>query len=77
MCENLSIVMCFKTVRLTTIRNGLKQTRSTSGGFGLLQMTLELGTEECARLPREWIVRSCIGWRGERNISYKGVEASL
>ena len=26
--------------------------------------------------PRGWIVRSHIGWRGERNISYKGVETS-
>ena len=32
---------------------------------------------EDAGLQGGWIVRSHIGWRGERNISYKGVETSL
>ena len=29
------------------IRNGLKRTISASGGLGLLQMVLELGTKRC------------------------------
>ena len=41
--------MCFKTVRLMAIRNGPKLTISTSGGFRLLQMVLELDTVWCAR----------------------------
>ena len=32
---------------------------------------------EDARPRRGWIVRSHIGWRGERNTLYKGVEISL
>ena len=62
------------------IRNGPKRTISTSGGLGLLQMISELAIEWCAsedtRTQEGWIVRSHIGWRGERNISYKGVETS-
>ena len=60
------------------ICNGPKRTISANGGFGPLQMVLEPGTERCAmedtRSPRGWIVRSHIGWRGERSIPYKGVE---
>ena len=40
--------MNFKTVRLTTIRNGPKRMIFVSGGFGLLQMVLESDTERCA-----------------------------
>ena len=59
------------------IRNGSKRTISVSSGFGLLQMVLELDTGWCAcEDAGGWIVRSHIGWRGERNISYKGVETS-
>ena len=47
-------------------------TISISGGFGLLQMVLEpeleLDIERCASedvgLPRGWILRSYIRWRG-------------
>ena len=35
---NFSLAYGFKTMRLTTIRNGPKQTLSTSGGLRLLQM---------------------------------------
>ena len=35
-------------MRLTTIRNGPKQTVSVSGGLGLLQMVSELDTGRCA-----------------------------
>ena len=63
------------------IHNGPKQTISANGGFGLLQMVSDSGTERCAMedtgSPRGWIVRSHIGWRGERNIPYKGVETLL
>ena len=72
--------MHFKTMRLTTIHNGPKRTISTSGGFELLQMVSEPNTGRCASVdvgpPRGWIVRSHVGWRGERSISYKGVETS-
>ena len=40
--------MRFKTVRLTTIRNGSKQTISASGGLWLLQMVSESDTGSCA-----------------------------
>ena len=40
--------MRFKTVRPTTIRNGPKQTISTSGGLELLQMASKLETRQCA-----------------------------
>ena len=39
-----------------------------AGGFGLLQIVLELDTR--------WIVRSHIDWRAEWNISYKSVETA-
>ena len=39
---------------------------SASGGFGLLEMVLELDTGQCVtRLQGGWIVRSHIGWGGE------------
>ena len=67
-------------VRLTVICNGLKWIISTSSGLGLMQMVSEPVTERCASVDTEpstgWIVRSLIGWRGERNIPYKGVETS-
>ena len=63
-----------------TIHNGPKRTISTSGGLGLLQMVLESDTGRCAsedaRPPMGGFVRSHIGWRGEQNISYKGVKTS-
>ena len=72
--------MRFKTVRLTTIHNGPKRTIYASGGLGLLLMVSKPNIGRCssedAGLPRGWIVRSHIGWREERNISYKGVETS-
>ena len=53
---------------------------SASGGLGLLQLVSELDTRWCAIKDtgprREWIVGSHIGWRGEQNILYKGVETS-
>ena len=63
---------------MTAIRNGPKQTISVRGGLKLLGMVSELDTK-CvpARTlgPKgKWIVRSHIGWRGERNILYEGVE---
>ena len=67
--------MQFKTVRLMAIRNRPKRTIYTSGGLGLLQMVLESPARTLG--PQEgWIVRSHIGWRGEQNIPYKGVETS-
>ena len=43
-------------------------------------MVSEPGSERCASKdagrPRGWIVRSHIGWSGERNISIKGVKTS-
>ena len=39
--------MRFKTVSLTAIRNEPKRIICASGGFGLLQMILELDTEQC------------------------------
>ena len=46
-----------KSLRLTAIHNGPKQRISTSGGFELLQIVLELDTGQCAReeagSPRE------------------------
>ena len=57
------------------IHNKLKQTISASGELWLLQMVSELNTRRCASedvgTPREWIVRSHICRRGERNIPYK------
>ena len=62
------------------IRNGSKRTIFASGGLGLLQTVSELDTGRCASEDtgplREWIVRSHMGWRRERSISYKGVETS-
>ena len=61
----------------------LKRTLYASGELGLerLQIILELDTGWCASEdigpPRGWIVRSHVGWRGERNIVYKSVEISL
>ena len=46
----------------------------------MLQMVSEPDTRRCASkdadLQRGWIVRSHIGWRGERNVPLKGVETS-
>ena len=60
------------------IRNEPKRTIYASCGFGLLQMVSEPVTGCCANEdvghPRGWIVRSHLGWRGERTIPYKGVE---
>ena len=41
-------------------------------------MVLELVTGQCANndVGPGWIVRSHLDWRGEQNISYKGVETS-
>ena len=54
------------------ICNGLKQTISANRSLGLLQMVSEPDTEQCAskdaRPLRGWIVRSHLGWRGERRI---------
>ena len=63
-----------KIVRLTTIQNGSKRTISASGRLELLQMISKLNTGACvseeAGPQGEWIVRSHIDWRGERNIPY-------
>ena len=44
-------------------------------------MVSESDTDQCdsedVGLQGEWIMRSHIGWRGERNILYEGVETSL
>ena len=62
------------------ISNGIKRTIFASGGLELLQMESKPDIGRCASEeagpPRGWIVRSHIGWRGERNIPYKGVETS-
>ena len=67
-------------MRLTAICNGSKRTISASGGIELLDMVLEPDTGRCASEdagpPRVVIVRSHVGWRGERSIPYKGVETS-
>ena len=67
--------MCFKIVKLTTIRNGPKRTISTCGGFRLLQMVLEPDTEQCTSVGG---VDCEIPHRmeRERNIPYKDVETS-
>ena len=73
--------MRFKTVRLTAIRNGSKQTISISGSLGLLQIVSKSDIERCASEDAGsqggWIVRSHSGWRGERSIPDKSVEISL
>ena len=50
------------------------------GGLKLLQIVSGLDTKQCVRgnvgPQGGWIVRSYIGWRGERNISYKSMETS-
>ena len=55
-----------------------RRTISTSGEIGPLQIVLESSTGRCASEDagslRGWIVRSHIGWRGERSIPYKGVK---
>ena len=67
-------------MRFKTLRGNPKRTISVSDGLELLQMTSELDTGQCVSEDvgpqRKWIVRSHIGWRGKRNISYKGVETS-
>ena len=67
-------------MRLIAIRNRPKQTISSSGRFGLLQMVSELDIGQCASenvgTLREWIVRSHVGYRGEQNIPYKDMETS-
>ena len=67
-------------MRLTTICNGSERTIFASSGFWLLQMLLEPDTGRCVNedvgSQGEWIVRSHISWREERNIPYKGVETS-
>ena len=75
--------MCSKIVRLMTIRNWPKWTISANGGLGQLQMVSELDTGRCASEDIELpmgvnceVVRSHIGWSGERNISFRGVETS-
>ena len=56
-------------------------TISASSEFRLLQMVSKLDTRWCASEDagpqKEWIVRSHIGFRGERNILCKCVETSL
>ena len=42
--------MRFKTIRLTTVCNGLKQTISTSGGFWLLEMVSKPVARRCEAL---------------------------
>ena len=46
------------------------------GGFGRVPHRLEKGTSanEDVGPRREWIVMSHIGWGGEQNTFYKGVE---
>ena len=67
-------------MKLTTIHNGPKQTISTSGEFGGLQMVSEQDTDRCVSKDVEpWKGVDCEihhRWRGERNIPYKGVEIS-
>ena len=54
--KTISSRRVLKTVRITAIRNEPKQTISSSNGLRLLQMVLELVTEQCAKkdtgLPR-------------------------
>ena len=65
-------------MRLTAIRNELKRRISVSGELGLLQIVseLNLGNVLTRTLGPKgvWIVRSYIGWKGERSIPYKGCE---
>ena len=62
------------------ICNESKRTISVSGGLRLLQMISESATERCVNKnagPLKRVdVRSHISWRGERNISYKGMKTS-
>ena len=70
--------MRFKNLVGKPERESPKRTISASGELELLQMVLEPDTERCASKDvgpqRRWIVKSHIGWRGERSISYKGVK---
>ena len=62
------------------ICNKPKRIISTNGGLGLLQMVSKPDTGRCASEDAgpqgKWIVRSHIGWRGERSIPYKDEETS-
>jgi len=64
-----------------SIFNVSKWTIFASDGHELLQMVSELENKYCVSedvgLQGRWIVRSHIGWRGKRNIAYKGVKTSL
>ena len=70
----------FKILRGSPEGKAKKMTIFASGRLGRLQMISELDTKQCASEDtgpsRGWIVRSDIGWREKRNISYKGVETS-
>ena len=78
-CVNLSRVS--KTLRGSLKGKTQKKTIFANGGLGLLQMVSKPDTGLCANEDigsrRWWIVRSHIGWRGERNIFYMGVEIFL
>ena len=60
-----------------TRRCASKDTGLEGGGLGVPHR-LEKGPSSARTLGPEggWIGRSHIGWRGERNILYKGVEIS-
>ena len=63
------------------ICNGPKRIITGHSGVGLLQMVSKPDTEWCASEgagPQgEWIVRSHISWREERNTRYNYVETFL
>ena len=58
-----------------TRRCANKDAGPKGGGFGE-GPTLNGERNECQGLERGWIVRSHIGWGGELNTLYKGVETS-
>ena len=66
-------------MRLMAIRNEPNEIISTNGELGLYKWyQIQTPDDVLVRTLglKGWIVRSHIGSRGERNISYKGVETS-
>ena len=60
------------------MRDDVPTSRPEGGGFGGVPHRLENGASASEDTgPEEgWIVRSHIGWKGERSTLYKGMETS-
>ena len=71
--------MCFKTLRGNPKEKAQRGQYLLAMGLGCYkwyQGQSPGGVLATLGLQEGWIVRSYIGWRGERNILYKGVETS-